>query len=108
MYCKCFVFACGHIILCCCFVCAGFFWCVFFFSSSSFFFNLPECGSLPAPDHGFVDTSSGTTFGETASYVCNNGYDLIGMATRSCLENGTWSELAPTCRIKGEKYKVLF
>ena len=70
-----------------------------------FVLSLLDCGPLPTPDYGSVDTSSGTTFGETASYVCNDGYDLIGVATRSCLENGTWSEFVPTCSIKGERYK---
>ena len=33
----------------------------------------------------------------TATYNCNNGYNLTGDMTRTCQANGTWSGTAPTC-----------
>ena len=66
---------------------------------------------LAAPDHGSVDTSSGTTFGEIASYACNIGFDVVGVMARLCLESGIWSHSAPVCHIKGKNttsfYKLL-
>ena len=35
--------------------------------------------------------------GSTAHYACNDGYTLIGPATRECLITGEWSEYTPVC-----------
>ncbi len=47
--------------------------------------------------NGLVSTSSGTTFMNTATYTCDDGYTLNGVSTRTCQANGTWSLTAPTC-----------
>ncbi len=60
-----------------------------------------NCGNLTVPMNGIVDTSSGTTYQETATYTCNDGYQLVGALTRTCQDNGEWSLSAPTCRGKG-------
>ena len=57
-----------------------------------------ECGSLTAPDNGQVDLTSGTTFGQNATYSCNTGYNLVGGSTRMCQATGVWSGSAPTCQ----------
>lgn len=44
---------------------------------------------------------TGTTYGETAEYNCDAGYDINGFATRTCQADGTWSNNEPTCIIKG-------
>ena len=62
---------------------------------------------LTAPDNGTVNTPSGTTFGETAEYSCNDGFNLIGAANRRCQESGLWSGSEPSCIIKG-KFSKLF
>ncbi len=44
-----------------------------------------------------MDTSSGTTFGNTATYSCDGGHILVGPNTRTCEANGNWSPDAPIC-----------
>ena len=57
-----------------------------------------DCGNLPDPANGRVSHTPGTTFGETATYSCNLGYNLVGDRTRTCQATGVWSESAPTCQ----------
>ena len=56
-----------------------------------------DCGSLTDPANGQVDLTSGTTFGQTATYSCNTAYNLVGDSTRTCQATGVWSGSAPTC-----------
>ena len=65
-----------------------------------------DCGSLTDPAYGQVDLTSGTTFGETATYTCNTGYNLVGDSTRTCQATGEWSGSAPACQgmlLKGDQ-----
>ena len=62
-----------------------------------FLSTVPDCGSLTDPANGQVDLTSGTTFGQTATYSCNTGYNLVGDSTRTCQATGVWSGSAPTC-----------
>ena len=57
-----------------------------------------NCGSLPDPANGSVNHTAGTTFGQTATYSCNTGYNLVGDSTRTCQATGNWSGSAPTCQ----------
>ena len=57
-----------------------------------------DCGNLTDPANGQVDLTSGTTFGQTATYSCNTGYNLVGDSTRTCQATGQWSGSAPTCQ----------
>ena len=59
-----------------------------------------DCGGLVNPADGSVDTASGTTYLETATYSCNTGYDLIGTTSRTC-QADAWDGTPPTCDIKG-------
>ena len=54
------------------------------------------CGLLVASENGsiLVDT---TTVGAMATYACDASFTLIGMESRECLVNGSWSGAAPTC-----------
>ena len=56
-----------------------------------------DCDNLTDPANGQVDHTTGTTFGQTATYSCNTGYNLVGDSTRTCQATGEWSGSAPTC-----------
>ncbi len=56
-----------------------------------------ECDVLTDPANGQVNISSGTIFGSTATYSCNNGYTLSGSVSRTCGASGFWSGSEPTC-----------
>ena len=56
-----------------------------------------DCGNLTHPAIGQVDHTAGTTFGQTATYSCNTGYNLVGDSTRTCQAEGIWSGSEPTC-----------
>ena len=60
-----------------------------------------DCGDLPAPSNGQVNTVNGTVYptGE-ATYECNGGYELVGTASRVCFSNGRWSGEEPMCQRK--------
>ena len=58
-----------------------------------------QCPVLENPENGDV-TSTGQTPGDTASYVCSQGYILDGVSTRTCQESGIWTGDAPTCNRK--------
>ncbi len=55
-----------------------------------------DCGPLENPKQGRV-TFQSTTVTSTATYSCNKGYLLVGVATRTCRSNGEWSGSAPLC-----------
>lgn len=57
-----------------------------------------ECGPLPPFNNGWVE-SEGLIVGSTATYYCNDGYELEGTMTRSCLINESWSLVPPKCNI---------
>ena len=64
-----------------------------------------DCGNLNDPANGSVTHNSGSTFGETATYSCNTGYNLVGNRTGVCQDTGEWSGSTPTCRgmlLKGD------
>ena len=57
-----------------------------------------DCGTLNALANGQVSHTAGTTFGETATYSCDPGYNLTGDSTRTCQATGMWSGREPTCQ----------
>ena len=60
------------------------------------------CDNLPDPANGdafSVEGSYGnvaTGDGDIAYYSCNAGYEMVGN-NLTCLSNGSWSGLPPTC-----------
>ena len=57
-----------------------------------------DCSTLTDPANGQVSHTAGTTFGQTATYTCDTGYNLVGDNTRICQATRVWSGSAPTCQ----------
>ena len=53
-------------------------------------------------------TVSGNSDGDTATYTCDQGYELVGAETLTCLSiGGQWSDPPPECQLIGKKVVVL-
>ena len=61
-------------------------------------FTVVVCGTLTNPVNGQVSHTAGTTFGQTATYSCSTGFNLVGDNTRTCQATRVWSGSAPTCQ----------
>ena len=61
-------------------------------------YSVTDCGDPPSISHGEV-TFSSTTFGSTAIYSCNVGYELDEESTLTCEAGGQWSGTVPECRV---------
>ncbi len=62
-----------------------------------------DCGPPPQPDINGQVQYTGTLLGDTATYTCNEGYELEGgvdEVTIECLNTGDWSGPAPECNRK--------
>ena len=72
----------------------------------SIFYLVIDCGNLTDPDRGQVTFTPGvvvtldTGLDAIANYACNEGYDLVGGAVRTCQANGQWDGGEPTCMCK--------
>ena len=56
------------------------------------------CPLLDEPENGTIAcTRSGFVVGDICTIRCDDGFDLIGSATRICLGNQTWSGREATC-----------
>ena len=58
-----------------------------------------QCDALSDPANGTVSIT-GTGVGDTATYSCDEGYELSGSGTLTCQLNGEWSGSPPTCEGK--------
>ena len=55
-----------------------------------------DCGTLTRPRDGRV-VLSGTLPGSTATYTCNDGFELEGTSVATCGSDGEWSGNRPFC-----------
>ena len=60
------------------------------------------CPTLGNPTNGVVDLS-GTSLGDTATYTCDSGYELVGTPVLNCQHDGTWDNSPPLCQSVGGK-----
>lgn len=60
----------------------------------------PECDILSPLSNGKMDVS-GVTYGQTASFSCNQGFVLQGAQTLTCMAFG-WSGTPPICQSIGK------
>ena len=69
-------------------------------------FAVIDCGNLEEPENGTVTINPGVVpvalmgLDAVATYACNDGSNLIGIATRTCQPNGDWDGAEPTCICK--------
>ena len=64
-----------------------------------------DCGFPGNILNGAVDISRGTEFGSTALYSCDPGFQMMGMNSLTCLANGKWNRISPTCLGKWKNQK---
>ena len=57
-----------------------------------------DCEQPPTLDNGTITISTDTTYKAIALYECHKGFRLQGPELRSCLANGSWSDVDPFCR----------
>jgi hypothetical protein len=54
---------------------------------------------LPPVRNGHtVISGSRTVFQSVANYACDNGYNLVGVQSRTCESNAVWSGEEPECK----------
>ena len=69
-------------------------------AQTNLFSKIPElvgCGGPDVPVHGYK-IGKNYWAGEMVTFACDAGYHLEGPTNRLCLENGNWSNVAPTCK----------
>ncbi|CAI8054234.1 CUB and sushi domain-containing protein 1, partial [Geodia barretti] len=59
--------------------------------------NVVVCTTLGNPSNGMVSLT-GTSIGNTATYTCYDGYELVGVQVLNCQSNGMWDNSPPICR----------
>ena len=62
-----------------------------------------ECPDLPDPVNGRLVVYLGNSVGDTATCLCDSGFELVGAQTVTCQANGMWSDPPPTCEPIGMK-----
>ena len=61
-----------------------------------------RCPGLAPPQFGTVQLE-GRNVNDTAEFMCNSGYDLVGPETLTCKvvnNDASWSHLSPKCKRK--------
>ncbi|KAI8515762.1 hypothetical protein Bbelb_065750 [Branchiostoma belcheri] len=58
-----------------------------------------QCPTLSQPPNGFM--TGFNSYGDVVYFTCDQGYRLVGKSSLTCLSDGTWSDLSPTCAVKG-------
>ena len=58
--------------------------------------HLEQCSCLNDIENGQV-AITGYNYGDTATYSCDNGYELIRNEVRVCQDDGQWSREDPIC-----------
>ena len=60
-----------------------------------------KCQELSKFDNGNITCSLGDdgmySYEDTCSVTCNSGFTLSGSDTRTCLSNGSWSDMDSAC-----------
>ena len=81
---------------------------IIWFTHVFLFYIVVDCGILTNPANGQVTHTAGTIFGQTATYRCNTGYNLVGSSNRTCQATRVWSGSEPTCEGIAMMLSLLF
>ena len=66
------------------------------------------CSPLKEPENGTIAcTRSGFVVGDVCTIRCDDGFDLVGSDTRTCLGNQIWSGEEATCVPGGPYCKII-
>lgn len=68
---------------------------------------LAVCHDLVDPGNGRLVIMTGNEIGDTAAYICNFGYKLVGAVNLTCQDDGTWSDPPPVCKSVGMRKTIL-
>ena len=66
------------------------------------------CVKPPPPEHGYLNDSYNRAAGDTIHYGCDMGYMLVGVNSRVCRDDTTWSGNEPLCLIGKRWNKSLY
>uniref|UniRef100_UPI00398F24C8 C4b-binding protein alpha chain-like isoform X1 n=2 Tax=Pristiophorus japonicus TaxID=55135 RepID=UPI00398F24C8 len=63
--------------------------------------KLVECHRPEMPANGQMEAGFGPTYRyqETVSYMCNEGFEMVGKSVIECKEDGTFVPAPPTCKL---------
>ena len=65
------------------------------------FFLLVTCPALTNLNDGMINCmlegDGVPNPDDTCTFTCNSGYQLMGSDTRTCQNDGSWSEIDPLC-----------
>ena len=64
------------------------------------------CSSPSSPSNGRV-TSTGNSVGDTATYTCNTGFELIGSRVATCRQAGNSASFSPAPPVCRRKYTLI-
>ena len=65
--------------------------------SSICLYKIALCPDLENPLNGVLN-QSGVSDGDTATYSCSDGYELVGAKVLHCQNDGTWNNSPPVCK----------
>ena len=67
------------------------------FNSTTKCFSAVACPELVMENAEILWGSDAYHFGSIVDIQCKLGFQMVGQSTLTCLEDGTWDNVAPTC-----------
>ncbi|XP_019857190.1 PREDICTED: uncharacterized protein LOC100638611 isoform X13 [Amphimedon queenslandica] len=61
--------------------------------------EIVHCSELIVDSEELTVSYNSTSYNSTATYSCESGFNLAGVAERTCLSSGNWSGDPPSCEI---------
>ena len=61
--------------------------------------GIPCTQQLEAPDNGYIACTGAQVTGESCTFSCDLGYELMASQTRECQLTGQWTGVMPYCQV---------